>query len=223
LQRVSAVVILRMLHESPVASQLAVNGGIPLMLQMVKEQVEEVETATAACHILYSITDPAVGASVKLESALTPDCNVTGLLQALRIHTNRLDLIRAACRTLSNLAEYPRTAQVMHQANTVETMLRVVQRHPRATDVAECCGAVFVAMKAFATQSNSQYAAGKGAAGAPGSGAGNGSKGALAAQVAAAAAAAHAVGGLQLPAAMAPPLLLCLKAHPQVRGTPTAP
>ena len=33
--------------------QLAASGGIPLMLDIVKEQVEEVETAAAACHILY--------------------------------------------------------------------------------------------------------------------------------------------------------------------------
>ena len=57
LQRVSAVVLLRMLHEAPVAAELAAAGGIPLMLRVVETQRSEVETAAAACHILYSISD----------------------------------------------------------------------------------------------------------------------------------------------------------------------
>ena len=74
LHRVAAVVLLRMLQESPVAREIAERGGVPLMLCVLKEQQHEVETIAAACHILYSITHPdAVGNSkhpVDIESQL---------------------------------------------------------------------------------------------------------------------------------------------------------
>ena len=56
LHRVAAVVLLRMLQEAPVASEMARNRGVPLMLNVLHEQVDEVETVAAGCHILYSIT-----------------------------------------------------------------------------------------------------------------------------------------------------------------------
>jgi len=56
LHRVAAVVLLRMLQEAPVAGDIARGGGVPLMLTVLREQADEVETVAAACHILYSIT-----------------------------------------------------------------------------------------------------------------------------------------------------------------------
>jgi hypothetical protein len=56
LHRVGAVVLLRMLQEAPVAPEIARGGGVPLMLMVLREQIDEVETVAAACHILYSIT-----------------------------------------------------------------------------------------------------------------------------------------------------------------------
>ena len=56
LHRVAAVVLLRMLQEAPVASDMARSKGVPLMLNVLLEQIEEVETVAAGCHILYSIT-----------------------------------------------------------------------------------------------------------------------------------------------------------------------
>jgi len=56
LHRVAAVVLLRMLQEAPVAAEMARNHGVPLMLNVLFEQMGEVETVAAGCHILYSIT-----------------------------------------------------------------------------------------------------------------------------------------------------------------------
>jgi uncharacterized membrane protein YgcG len=146
LQRVSAVVLLRMLHEAHVAAELATSGGIPLMLNIVKEQVNEVETAAAACHILYSITDRVVGKEAKLDKLLGPDVDITGLLKSVRMHSGRLDLIRAACRTLANLSDHEKVALSMSKTDVSETMLRVVMRHPQAVDVAECTSVVLIAL-----------------------------------------------------------------------------
>ena len=52
LHRVGAVVLLRMLQEAPVAPEIARGGGVPLMLMVLREQIDEVETVAAACHIL---------------------------------------------------------------------------------------------------------------------------------------------------------------------------
>ena len=56
LHRVAAVVLLRMLQEAPVAGDMARARGVPLMLSVLEDQINEVETVAAGCHILYSIT-----------------------------------------------------------------------------------------------------------------------------------------------------------------------
>ncbi|CAN0200953.1 unnamed protein product, partial [Discosporangium mesarthrocarpum] len=56
LHRIAAIVLLRMLQEASVARDIASQGGVVVMLGMLREHVGEVETVAATVHILYLIT-----------------------------------------------------------------------------------------------------------------------------------------------------------------------
>lgn len=56
LHRIAAIVLLRMLQEAAVARDIAVHGGVVIMLGMLREHAREEETVAASVHILYLIT-----------------------------------------------------------------------------------------------------------------------------------------------------------------------
>lgn len=56
LHRVAAIVLLRMLQEAAVASDIAGLGGVLIVLGMLREHMGEPETVGATVHILYLIT-----------------------------------------------------------------------------------------------------------------------------------------------------------------------
>ena len=60
LHRVAAVVLLRMIQEGPAAASIAANGGVELMLGVIRDQINDAETVAAVAYILYSITHPDV-------------------------------------------------------------------------------------------------------------------------------------------------------------------
>ena len=56
LHRIAAIVLLRMLQEATVARDIAMHGGVVIMLGMLREHAREEETVAASVHILYLIT-----------------------------------------------------------------------------------------------------------------------------------------------------------------------
>ena len=56
LHRIAAIVLLRMLQEAAVARDIAMHGGVVIMLGMLREHAREEETVAASVHILYLIT-----------------------------------------------------------------------------------------------------------------------------------------------------------------------
>ena len=96
----------------PVALMMAREGGIPLLLRLLKDQSDEETIATAACDLLSALTAAAAAAgsggrgsggegagghapsSVNGGSELA--CDVAGVVCAVRLHGHRLDLLRAA-------------------------------------------------------------------------------------------------------------------------------
>lgn len=162
LHRVAAVVLLRMLQEAPVAVDMARNKGVPLMLNMLSEQMDEVETVAAGCHILYSITHADVlkgPPPIDLEEQLsmpeepsnrrgkdkkssgrrtrTLQANPTVLVDVLRKHTTRKDVARACVRSIINLSKFSSCLRAFTSANTLEPLLSAVVLHPSARDITE--------------------------------------------------------------------------------------
>jgi len=139
LHRVAAVVLLRMLQESPVAREIAERGGVPLMLCVLKEQQHEVETIAAACHILYSITHPdAVGNAkhpVDIESQLImpPVYDSEG---NVIVQDKEKDKSKGAGRSRSTI-------------NNLSAIITVIQKHGARKDIVRACVRSMVNLSRF--------------------------------------------------------------------------
>ncbi|GMH63199.1 hypothetical protein TrST_g12401 [Triparma strigata] len=139
LHRVAAVVLLRMLQESPVAREIAELGGVPLMLCVLKEQQHEVETVAAACHILYSITHPdAVG-----------NVNNTVDIEGQLITPAEYD--KDGKKSLTPKKE---TSSEQHAArksiiNNLSAVIAVIQKHGQRKDIVRACVRSMVNLSRF--------------------------------------------------------------------------
>ena len=156
LHRVAAVVLLRMLQESPVAREIAELGGVPLMLCVLKEQQHEVETVAAACHILYSISHPdAVGnpnQPVDIESQLITPAEYDKDGKKITSATNTGSERKESAKDLTKSVGAAPTSGTKPQRsiiNNLSAIISVIQRHGQRKDIVRACVRSMVNLSRF--------------------------------------------------------------------------
>ena len=155
LHRVAAVVLLRMLQESPVARDIAELGGVPLMLCVLKEQQHEVETVAAACHILYSISHPdAVGnpkQPVDIECQLiTPsEYDKEGKKTSSMASSARADKKEDSVSARPAVAAFTGTKPQRSVINNLSAIISVIQKHGQRKDIVRACVRSMVNLSRF--------------------------------------------------------------------------
>eukprot|EP01033_Poteriospumella_lacustris_P001269 gene1270-924_t len=164
LHRVAAVVLLRMLQESSqVGREICSHEGVRILLYSLEKGGAQQDTVAAVTHILYSITNPNSPAASTIESQLwsrsatdlpstsakadAGDANarqtaLVGVVTILGQYAQRRDVVRAACRLVTNLSHYSNVIQALDNHNVLEKVLDCISVHRDTKDVLEAASVI---------------------------------------------------------------------------------
>lgn len=154
LHRVAAVVLLRMLQESAhVGKELCCHEGVRILLGSLEKGGAQQDTVAAVTHILYTITNPSLPSFSTIEPQLwictgPPGETLTlnqsnsqtalkGVVSILEQYRGRRDVIRAACRLLTNLTTYSNVALALDKLGVLDCLCECVAAHRDSKDVLE--------------------------------------------------------------------------------------
>ncbi|CAM9748329.1 unnamed protein product, partial [Ectocarpus fasciculatus] len=153
--RVAAVVLLRMLQETPaIAREITSNEGVRILLKSLDKGGALEDTVAAVTHILSSITSPLNANSSMIESQLcaTPPPAATqvsalgGLVRALETYCQRRDVVRAGCRLLSHIIGFSGVVMALDGLNVLDRIFECVSVHSETKDVLESTASLLKAI-----------------------------------------------------------------------------
>lgn len=167
LHRVAAVVLLRMLQESShVGREICCHEGVRILLFSLEKGGAQQDTVAAVTHILYSITNPNSPAVSTIESQLwsknggdgsattsspspspvprsdnmdvvARQTSLVGVVTILGQYSQRRDVVRAACRLITNLSNFSNVILALDGLNVLEKVLDCISIHRDTKDVLE--------------------------------------------------------------------------------------
>lgn len=146
-------------QEAPVAGEMARSKGVPLMLSVLDDQLDEVETVAAGCHILYSITHaqalkgpPVIDLETQLKQAGTPQARAHSVSTVSGITGSGITPSKSPMKN----GKANKDATTPADAGTLSWVLR---KHSARKDVARACVRSIMNLSRFPTALASLLAA----------------------------------------------------------------